>query len=313
MLDALTLSLGGVGGTEDKTTDARNGLHQTYDQFLTLLTTQLKNQDPLNPMDSKDFTSQLIAMANTEQSIAQTDKLDELIKLNQASAINSSLLGYIGMAVEYDGKEFAYSGGQSIQFSYNLAGDADTSTVNIYNDKDELVWSTDGEKTEGDHTVVWPGVDANGARVAAGAYHIEIVAKEESGDAVATTTPVEKFNYSPSSSSMTLKYNLAADATNAKASVFDANGNLVWTSDVERSAGDHTVVWPGTDKDGKPVSAGYYTIEVGANDSDNKAIATVTTVPAVVSGVQTEDGSVKLLIGDQKVSIDTVKAVHLPS
>ena len=312
MLDSVSLSLGGVGGVENKTDAARQSLNQTYDQFLRLLTTQLKNQDPLNPMDSKDFTNQLISMANVEQSIAQTAKMDELIKLNQASAINSSLLGYIGMGVEYDGKQFAYAGGQSIQFSYNLAGESAETKVNIYNDKDELVYTADGEKTEGDHTIVWSGVDQTGKRVSAGPYRIEIVAKDAENAPIATTTPVEDFNYSASSSSMTLKYNLAAAAKEAKASVFDADGKLVWSSDVDKTAGDHTVVWPGTDKDGKPVSAGYYTIEVGAKGTDDKAIKTVTTVPAIVSGVQTDEGTIKLLIGDQKVSIDAVKAVHLP-
>lgn len=313
MLDSVSLSLGGVGGIEDKTTTARNSLNQTYSQFLTLLTTQLKNQDPLNPMDSKDFTNQLISLAQTEQAISQSAKLDELIKLNQASAINSSLLGYIGMGVDYDGSQFAYSGGQSIQFSYNLAGDAAESKMNVYNDKDELVWSGDAEKTAGDHTMVWSGVDSNGKRVAAGSYRVEFVAKDADAATVATTTPVEKFNYTASSSSITLQYNLASEAKQAKASVFDINGKLVWSSDVEKQSGDHTVVWPGTDQDGKPVSAGYYTIEVGAKDSSDKAVKTVTTVPAVVSGVQTENGEIKLLIGNQKVSIDKVKSVHLAS
>lgn len=313
MLDSVALSLGGVGGVEDKTKTARNSLNQTYDQFLTLLTTQLKNQDPLNPMDSKDFTNQLISLAQTEQAISQSAKLDELIKLNQTSAINSSLLGYIGMGVEYDGSQFTYAGGQSIQFNYNLAGASADTQVNILNDKNEVVWTAAGDKTQGDHTIVWPGVDKDGKRVAAGAYHIEITAKDTANAPVATTTPVTNFNYSPNTSSMTLKYNLAAAATQAKASVFDSKGNLVWTADVEKTAGDHTVVWPGIDKDGKPVSAGNYTIQVGAKDSSDKAVKTVTTVPAIVSGVTTEDGSVKLLIGDQKVAISTVKSVHLPN
>lgn len=313
MLDATSLSLGGLAaGVEDKTTTARNSLNQTYDQFLSLLTTQLKNQDPLNPMDSKDFTSQLIGLAQTEQSIAQSSKLDELIKLNQSSAINSSLLSYIGMNVEYDGSSFAYSGGQQIQFSYNLAGDSATTKASILNDKNEVVWTADGDKTAGDHTIIWPGTDNNGVRVPAGAYHIAFDAKDTNSAPVATTTPVSNFNFSDGASSLTLKYNLATTATQAKASVFDSNNALVWSANVDTTAGDHTVIWPGVDQYGKPVSAGYYTIQVGAADADNKAVITKTTVPAVVSGISTADGSVKLLIGDQKVSIDSVKSVSLP-
>lgn len=311
MLDSLTLSLGGVGGVQDKTTAARQSLGQTYDQFLSLLTTQLKNQDPLNPMDSKDFTNQLVSMANVEQSIAQTAKMDELIKLNQANAVNSTVLGYVGMQVEYTGSDFTYSGGTAIQFDYKLAADAAETKVNIYDKDNNLVWSADGDKSSGDHSLIWPGVDKDGKRVPVGNYKFEVVSKDSAGATVATTTPVTNFSYS-NSSGMNLKYNLEADAKEAKISILNSAGQVVWTADAAKTAGDHVINWPGVDKDGKPVAAGSYTVQVGAKDKDDRAVKTSTIVPALVTGVEADNGSIKLLIGNQKVSIDTVKSVRLP-
>jgi flagellar basal-body rod modification protein FlgD len=79
MIDASTLSLGGMAGSISSGTDAaKANLNDTYNNFLVLLTTQLKNQDPLSPMDSKEFTGQLIQMSTAEQSIAQTKRIEKV-------------------------------------------------------------------------------------------------------------------------------------------------------------------------------------------------------------------------------------------
>jgi flagellar basal-body rod modification protein FlgD len=312
MLDSVSLSLGGVGGVEDKTADASKSLNQTYDQFLTLLTTQLKNQDPLNPMDSKDFTNQLISMAGVEQQISQSSKMDDLLKLNQASTVNSTLLGYLGMQVDYKGKDFTYSGGTAIQFDYTNSAAAANTTVNIYDKNNTLVWSADGDKTAGDHQIIWPGTDSTGKRVDVGNYRFEVVSKDASNAAVATTTPVTNFTFS-NTAGINLKYNLAAEASKTQISIVNSAGNTVWSGAGETASGDHTLTWTGLDNDGKPVAAGNYSIVVGATDSSNKAVTTTTTVPALVSGVEADDGSINLVIGSQKVPVNDVTAVRLPS
>jgi len=312
MLDSVTLSLGGVAGTDSTTEGARNSLNQTYDQFLQLLTTQLKNQDPLNPMDTKDMTNQLIALAEVEQSIAQTDKMNELIKLNQTSAINSTLLGYIGMQVDYKGSDFTYKGGSALQFDYTVGENAAEATIEIFDKDDKLVWSQTGDVEEGAYQFLWYGTDNDGKQLPEGAYKLKVSAVDGDGTPVEATTPVESFNYSRASTNVTLEYNLEKEANQTKVSIFNMDDELIYTADGEKSAGDHTFTWSGVDKDGKPVSIGSYYIQVGATDKDGRAIKTSTVVPALVNGVEVVDGAVMLTIGNQKVPIDTVQSVRLP-
>jgi flagellar basal-body rod modification protein FlgD len=312
MLDAVSMSMGGLAGSENTTTAARDSLNKTYDQFLVLLTTQLKNQDPLNPMDSKDMTNQLISLAEVEQSIAQTDKLNELIKLNQTSAINSTLLSYVGMLVDYKGNNFTYNGGIGIQFGYTVPADVTSVTTKIYDKDNKLVWSKAGDASEGNHNFVWSGIDSDGKQVAEGRYRLEVTGVNDAGETVAITSPTSDFNYSKAAAQMTLKYNLAAESMDTKISIFDKDGKLVWSTQGAKEAGDHTFTWTGVDNDGKPVPIGSYKVEVGAKDKDDRAVKTSTIVPAMVEGLQVVDGAVMLNIGGQNVPIDTVQAVRLP-
>ncbi|MDB5477657.1 MAG: Flagellar basal-body rod modification protein FlgD [Alphaproteobacteria bacterium] len=223
MLDAISLSLGGVAGSGKTTENSRNSLQDTYSQFLALLTTQLKNQDPLNPMDSKDFTNQLISLSSAEQQLAQTDKLNSILEVSQSSAVN--------MALNYIGKEVDYVGGQA------------------------------------------------------------------------------QFNGSP----VNVKYYLDADATQTKVSVLDKDNNVVWSSNGDVKAGGHSITWDGKDKDGNIMANGDYTVSVGAKDKDDKAVKTTVIVPSTVSGIETADGQVMLVIGNQKVAIGSVQAVRQPT
>src|SRR5215813_8442151 len=81
------------------TTDAINKLSGDFNNFLTLLTTQLKNQDPLSPMDSTQFTQQLVAFTGVEQQINTNAKLDQLIGLDKSN-LTTGAATYIGNEIE---------------------------------------------------------------------------------------------------------------------------------------------------------------------------------------------------------------------
>ena len=96
--DPVTTS--GAAYNQNKTNSSTVKLADDFQQFLTLLTTQLQNQDPLSPMDSTEFTNQLVQFAQVEQSINSNQKLDDLVAL-QLSSISSVALGYVGMDISY--------------------------------------------------------------------------------------------------------------------------------------------------------------------------------------------------------------------
>lgn len=188
MLDAISISLGGIAGVDKDTSTSKQSLADTYSQFLTLLTTQLKNQDPLDPMDSKDMTNQMIQLSNTEQQIAQTDKMNEILKINQASAVNSAL-GYIGKEVDYVGGETEFKG-NPVNVKYYLDKDADAVKISVLDKDGKVVTSLDGNLKAGGHNIVWDGKDRSGNIVPAGDYKIEVGAQDKEGKAVKTTTIV---------------------------------------------------------------------------------------------------------------------------
>jgi len=72
-----TTSISGLTTDAQKTTASKASLSQDFDDFLQLLTTQLQNQDPLNPMDSNEFTNQLVQFSQVEQQINSNQKLDK--------------------------------------------------------------------------------------------------------------------------------------------------------------------------------------------------------------------------------------------
>src|SRR3954452_2810695 len=105
--------------TTATTKTASNKLSQDYTTFLKLLTTQLQNQDPMSPMDSSQFTNQLVQYSQVEQQIGQNDKLEKLVKMQSNNQTQASL-GFIGLDVEATGSAFTYDGSSPAKMSYTL-------------------------------------------------------------------------------------------------------------------------------------------------------------------------------------------------
>lgn len=190
MIEASSLALGGIAGNVTSNTDnASQSLNQTYDNFLKMLTTQLKNQDPLNPMDSKEFTSQLIQMSTAEQAIAQTKRSEEILKMMQASTVNTAL-NYIGLSVDYTGNKISYDGKVPVDFSYELPEAAKQVQINILNSEGNVVYTTSGEMGKGVHTYNWDGKDKDGNPQKAGMYRIEVGAQNADNKALETKVTV---------------------------------------------------------------------------------------------------------------------------
>src|SRR5262252_6337939 len=84
-----------------------------FQTFLTLLTTQLKNQNPLDPLDTNQFTQQLVMFAQVEQQLKQNDQLATLVSLEK-SAQATTALAYVGQTVAVNGQTAALAGGQAV-------------------------------------------------------------------------------------------------------------------------------------------------------------------------------------------------------
>lgn len=180
------------GASQKAASTAQSGikLAEDFSQFLTLLTTQLQNQDPLNPMDSTEFTNQLVQFSQVEQSINTNQKLDNLVQMQLAS-MNSMSLGYVGMDITYPSAEISYEGeGAKSKITYSLAEEAATAKINIRDKDNKLVYSADVARGTGTQTFEWDGRLSAGGYAEAGTYSFTIDATNDGKTAIKSSTAV---------------------------------------------------------------------------------------------------------------------------
>jgi flagellar basal-body rod modification protein FlgD len=186
---AATSAVQGAASTGTTAGDT-SALSQNFDTFLKLLTTQLQNQDPLTPMDSSQFTNQLVLFSQVEQQIAQNDKLAKM-QTAQQTQLAQGALGYIGLDVQVNGNTFQYAGAP-VDVGYNLAADAASVTASVINANGDVVSTgkLQNSPTAGDHTFTWNGKDLSGTAAPSGIYSVVISATDTAGKATAAKTTV---------------------------------------------------------------------------------------------------------------------------
>lgn len=175
-----------TSGTGAKGISSLGGLGETLDNFLLLLTKQLQHQDPLSPLDTNDFTQQLVQFSGVEQQIAMNQKLDDLISLQVGNhAIGA--LDFLNTSVEAASSQIWLADGEST-VTYDLAHTASIAQLVIRDADGRIVRTLDIDGTAGAHSVTWDGADDNGSDLPDGIYKIEIKAVDSDGAAVAAAT-----------------------------------------------------------------------------------------------------------------------------
>ena len=163
-------------------TDSALGLSETFDNFLILLTTQLRNQDPLEPLDSNQFTEQLVQFSGVEQAIKTNAKLDQLIA-QQGNNQLTAALGFIGKSVEVESAGLNLSDGEA-RIVYGLASNAQETTIEILDANGRPVRRLSGATGAGRHELTWDGKDAFGNLLPDGLYSFVVSATDATGDRV---------------------------------------------------------------------------------------------------------------------------------
>lgn len=161
-------------GSASQAAASQARLDGQLNQFLNLLVTQLKNQDPLNPMDATEFTSQLVQFASVEQQIYQNSNLEKLLALQQSSQV-SSMVGFIGTVAEVKGNKLPLENGKA-EFTYTLPTNAASVKINVKNSSGITVFTADGPTSAGKHDIMWDGAGLGGMPQPAGAYTVTVTA-----------------------------------------------------------------------------------------------------------------------------------------
>jgi flagellar basal-body rod modification protein FlgD len=166
----------------NKTTLAGN-----FDAFLRLLTTQLKNQNPLEPLDTNQFTQQLVQFAGVEQQINMNQQLTTLVGLQKATQTTSAM-SFLGSTATVDGTTTKLASGAA---SWSFAVDKPaTATINIKSATGALAYSGSYPLTPGTQNFNWDGRGNNGVKWPDGDYTLSVIAKDASGNPVAVATEV---------------------------------------------------------------------------------------------------------------------------
>lgn len=163
-------------------TTALGKLTSNYSDFLKMLMTQLKNQDPTSPMDTNAFTTELVQFSSVEQQINTNTSLTQLIQLTQSGQLlqSSSMVGHT-VAVSGTSIPLQNSTG-NIQFTTQSA---DSVTVNVYNGAGTLLTENVVAAKAGVNSWTWNGQDANGTTQPDGAYKITVTDTPKTGTTTA--------------------------------------------------------------------------------------------------------------------------------
>lgn len=152
-------------------------LEEDLNKFLNLLVTQLQNQDPLDPMDATEFTSQLVQFASVEQQIQQNANLESLVSIQKTSQV-ANLVNYVGKTIRAVSSIFPITGGGGIDLSYTLESPATKSTLSVRNADGDVVYTVAGEIDAKTHAYTWDGLDSDGIQVPDGVYSFAVSAQD---------------------------------------------------------------------------------------------------------------------------------------
>src|ERR1700689_5430608 len=162
-----------------------------FDTFLQLLTTQLQNQDPLSPLDTNQFTEQLVEFASVEQQINENSNLQTLISLQQTSEATQAMQ-FLGSTVTISSNTAALSNaaGQEATWSFNSPSPA-TANVTISSANGQVAYTGTTSLSAGNQTYAWNGQGNNGVTWPDGNYTLSINAVGANGQAVTISTQVQ--------------------------------------------------------------------------------------------------------------------------
>jgi len=164
--------------------DSTTLINSNFETFLQMLTTQLKNQDPENPMDSSDFAVQLATFSGVEQQVRTNTLLEDLVSRSDSVGL-SDFAGWVGMEAQSQA-QYNFDG-SSVEVTPPVLSNVERATLVVSdasgNEVGEFDIPNDGQ------TVTWLGTGTNGAVLPAGAYSFEV--RGYQGDTPTTTVPVE--------------------------------------------------------------------------------------------------------------------------
>lgn len=190
MVDSVSNTTSANTSSSSSTASSSSGLATTYETFLGLLTAQIKNQDPLSPMDSSEWTNQLVQYSSVEQQLKSNEYLKSLVDLgagNMASSVN--MIGKTATA-DIDTQTFK---DKALTWHYELAQTASKVAVEVRDANGKTVWKgTSDSLNKGDNSFTWDGKDSTGNTVKEGNYTLKVTATSANDATISNVVSVQQ-------------------------------------------------------------------------------------------------------------------------
>lgn len=168
--------------------------HETLgpDGFMKLLAHQLKNQDPMKPMDQKDFSANLAQFSSLEQLTAMNKKFDNLTS-NNNNEKRFQGASFLGKKIVTSGTTVDYGGdGKDIDLPFYLDKAAKNVVVHIYDNKNQMIGKIDRvDLGKGQQSIVWDGIGVDGQIAPKETYHFDVVAFDDKNEKFMGSTRAE--------------------------------------------------------------------------------------------------------------------------
>ena len=181
------MAVSGVGSTGSSSAlgSSRTSIADNFDVFLQILTTQLRNQNPLDPLDTNEFTQQLVQFTGVEQQLKTNEFLQAMMTATQ-NASNSEAVSYVGKMVTASGTKSELVNGRA---SWNFAvEEAATLNVSVRDMDGNVVFTKTGAVGEGESIFNWDGMSNDGRKQNDGSYSITIEARNGDGKLIDVAT-----------------------------------------------------------------------------------------------------------------------------
>ena len=187
-----------VSGTTPLPTSSSSGslnsttgstLAGNFQTFLTLLTTQLQNQDPLSPLDTNQFTQQLVQFASVEQQLKTNDQLTTLVSLQQ-TAQSTQALTFVGKTAVVDGSTATMTNASA---TWDLSVPTNSNVkISVTNSTGQTVFTGSYAVNAGNNKIfAWDGKGNDGTQWPDGKYKLTATATDTAGNSVAVSTQIQ--------------------------------------------------------------------------------------------------------------------------
>jgi flagellar basal-body rod modification protein FlgD len=181
------MAVSGINGTTSTSglAGSRATIAENFDTFLQLLTTQLRNQNPLDPLDTNQFTQQLVQFTSVEQQLKTNEFLEAMMTASQGAS-NAQAVSYVGKVVTASGNKAELVNGQA---QWHFAVDQPANIIATVRDMDgNVVYTKTGSVEQGESVFTWDGVGTDGRKRPDSSFSITIEARNEDGQLIDVAT-----------------------------------------------------------------------------------------------------------------------------